>query len=112
MSDVKETNEQMFEAEVLKSEKPVVVDFWAPWCAPCRMMAPVLDEAAKKFAGSVEFRKLNTDENGKLAASLNIMAIPTLIVFHGGKEVDRVIGLVPPDVLESKIKPHLPAAAN
>ncbi|MBN1939384.1 MAG: thioredoxin [Candidatus Aminicenantes bacterium] len=111
MSNVKETNEQTFEAEVLKSEKPVVVDFWAPWCGPCRMMGPMIDEAAKKFEGSVEFRKLNTDENGGIAMSFNIMAIPTLIVFNGGKEVDRIIGLVPPAELESKLKALTPASA-
>jgi len=112
MSNVKETNEMQFDADVLKSAKPVVVDFWAPWCGPCRMMAPVLDETSKKFEGSVEFRKLNTDENGQLAASLNIMAIPTLIVFNDGKEVDRIVGLVTPAVLESKIKPLVRVTAN
>ncbi len=104
MSNVKETNEAQFPAEVLKSAQPVVVDFWAPWCGPCRMMAPVLDATSKKFEGTVGFYKLNTDENGTLAASLNIMAIPTLIIFNEGREVDRIVGLVTSDVLESKLK--------
>jgi len=112
MSNVKDTNEKDFESEVLKSAKPVVVDFWAPWCGPCRMMAPVIDETSRKFEGSVEFRKLNTDENGGLAASFNIMAIPTLIVFHGGKEVDRIVGLVTPALLESKIRPLAAGPSN
>ena len=112
MSDILETNEARFEAEVLKSAKPVVVDFWAPWCGPCRMMAPVLEETSGKFAGTVEFRKLNTDENGRLAASFSIMAIPTLVIFKDGKEADRIVGLVTPAALEDKIKSVLPAPAK
>ncbi len=103
MSSVSETNEVQFEADVLKSVRPVVVDFWAPWCGPCRMMAPVVEETAGKFDGTVDFRKLNTDENEGLARNFGIMAIPTLIIFHGGREVDRVVGLIPAAALESKI---------
>ena len=104
MKNITETNEARFEADVLKSPNPVVVDFWAPWCGPCLMMAPVLEEIAGKFDGTVAFHKLNTDENESLARTHGIMAIPTLIIFRGGREVDRIVGLVTPADLESRIK--------
>jgi thioredoxin 1 len=92
-----------FQAEVLQSDKPVVVDFWAPWCGPCRMMAPVLDQVAGKVP-EVKFAKINTDEYQDLAGEYQITGIPCLILFKGGKEVDRFIGAQPADALEKKIK--------
>ena len=104
-----EITDANFEAEVLKSDKPVVVDFWAPWCGPCRMMAPVLDAAAEKAAGSIKFTKLNTDQNPKTAGKFQIMAIPSLLVFDKGQEKDRAVGFVPQPELEKWLASFAPA---
>jgi thioredoxin 1 len=85
----------------------VVVDCWAPWCGPCRMVAPVVEALAKEMAGKVAFGKLNTDENPKTPGKFNISAIPTLLVFKDGKLADRVIGAMPKEQLATKIKKHL-----
>jgi thioredoxin 1 len=103
MEKIKETSENSFQSDVLESDVPVVVDFWAPWCAPCRMVAPVLEAVAEKLDGQMRFVKLNTDENQKTAGEYNIMAIPSLLVFKGGKEVDRIVGFTP----EEQLKEHL-----
>jgi thioredoxin 1 len=112
MNHVTEITDGAFETEVLKSELPVVVDFWAPWCGPCRMMSPVLEAAAEKWAGRVKFVKLNTDQHAAVAGRLGIMAIPTLIVFARGAEKDRIIGFVPQAEFEAKIAPLLEPAAS
>jgi thioredoxin 1 len=88
-----------FEADVLNSDIPVLVDFWAPWCAPCRMVGPVVEELAGEYDGKLRVAKVNTDENPNRANELGIRGIPTLIVFKGGKEVDRVVGAVPKQML-------------
>ncbi|MBM3310593.1 MAG: thioredoxin [Candidatus Aminicenantes bacterium] len=111
MKHVAEVTDQTFEIEVLKSDLPVLVDFWAPWCGPCRMMAPILEAAAEKMAGRVKFAKLDTDEGNGLAHKLGIMAIPTLILFVKGAEKDRFVGLIPQAQLEAKLEAELAALA-
>ena len=84
-----------FAAEVEQSPVPVVVDMWAPWCGPCRMIAPVIDELAGQMAGRVRFAKVNVDENPATASRFNVRSIPTLLVVKGGREVDRIVGVEP-----------------
>jgi len=97
-------NDDTFEKTVLRSSLPVLVDFWAPWCAPCLITGPILEELAEEFEGRVLMTKFNVDEGSRTPAQYGIMAIPTLIIFKDGKEVDRVVGAVPKHVLEGKIE--------
>ena len=93
--------------EVIQNHSLVVVDCWAPWCTPCRMVAPVIEEMARDYAGRILFGKLNVDENRKVATEYQIMSIPTLLVFKKGRLVDRLIGAMPRQMLEPKITKHL-----
>ena len=104
MSDVmKYTSDATFEQDVLKSALPVIVDFWAPWCGPCKMMAPIFEELAQEYVGKVTFVKLNTDDNMNTPGTLGIRGIPTLILFSAGAEVTRMVGFSPKQVLKSKL---------
>ena len=96
-----------FDEVVLNSSVPVLVDFWAPWCGPCRMIAPVVEDLAKGYDGRAIMAKVNTDENVQMAGQLGIMGIPTLILFKDGQEVDRVVGYSPKHVLEEKLQAAL-----
>ena len=100
---VKEFTDANWESEVLGSSIPVVVDFWAPWCGPCRVLAPTIEKLAGEYEGRVKVGKMNTDENQNTPGGLRISAIPTVLVFHGGKEVDRLVGVNP----EKKFKDSL-----
>jgi thioredoxin 1 len=101
--NVMEVTDSSFKAEVLDSGTPVLVDFWAPWCGPCRMVAPVVEELADEMAGKVKFAKLNVDDNQAVATQYGIMAIPALIVFKGGKEAGRHVGALPKPALKSML---------
>ena len=103
MKSIIEITDENFKKEVLESEKPVLVDFWAPWCGPCRMVAPIIEQVAENMDGKIKFAKLNTDENQKTARDFQIMAIPTLMIFKDGKEIDRIIGYKPKDQLEEQL---------
>jgi len=93
----------VWDAEVTKAQGLIMVDFWAPWCAPCRMVSPTVEELAKEYQGRMKFLKLNTDENPDIASKYNIMGIPTLMFFKDGRSVDSIVGAVPKQQLKSKI---------
>lgn len=100
-------NDGNFDEQVLKSELPVLVDFWAEWCSPCLMIAPVVEEIARDYDGKLKVCKLNVDDGHATAAHYGIMAIPSLLVFKRGEVVERVVGVVPKETLLDKIRPHL-----
>ena len=103
-ANVAEIGDAEFADKVLKASTPVVVDFWAPWCGPCKSIAPVLEEIAAELGNKVTIYKVNVDDNPKSPSQYNVRAIPNLIIFKGGVEVDRVVGAVPKDELVEKIK--------
>lgn len=100
-------DEKNFDQEVLKSSTPVLVDFWAEWCGPCKMIAPVIDQLATELQGKMKVGKVNVDEAAELAGQFNVMSIPTLLVFKNGQAVDQIIGAMPKDRLLAKLTPHL-----
>ncbi len=98
---------QNFEGEVLKSGIPVLVDFWAEWCGPCKMIAPIVDELSDELSGKMKVTKLNVDDAQEIAAKYNIMSIPTLLIFKGGEPVEQIVGAMSKDQLLEKINPQL-----
>ena len=99
--------DETFNQEVLKSDTPTLVDFWAVWCGPCRMVAPVVDEIAREQMGKLKVMKLDVDENQGTAMAYGVMSIPTLILFKNGQPVERIVGFRPKGDMEKKILPHL-----
>jgi thioredoxin 1 len=108
VAKTKEVTDASFEQDVLKAARPVLVDFWAPWCGPCRMVAPIVEELAEEYDGKVDFVRLNTDDNLVTASRYGIRAIPTLLVFKGGQPVGQIIGFRP----KSDLRRHLDAALS
>lgn len=107
MSAAAPVTDASFKQEVLDSQIPVLVDFWAPWCGPCRMVAPVVDEIAVQYAGQIKVVKLNTDENPNVASQYGIRSIPTLMIFKGGQRVDMVVGAVPKTTLANTLEKYI-----
>ncbi len=107
MSHPEDTTDATFQGDVLDNETPVLVDFWAPWCGPCRMVAPIVEELAEEYDGRVKFVKLNTDENPKVAGKYGIRSIPTLLVFKGGEPVSQIVGFRPKSDLAKRLEEAL-----
>ena len=107
---VKETSDGTFENDVLKSDRPVLVDFWAAWCAPCRMLAPTVEAVAEKYASNARVVKLNVDDNPSVSQRFGIKGIPTLILFKNGKEEERVVGATSEQAISRMLDKHISAA--
>lgn len=103
MADIINLNEQSFDDAISSANGPVLVDFWAPWCGPCKAIAPLLEEIAGELEGKAAITKVNVDENGNIAAKYNVRAIPTLILFKDGKQVDQIVGMIGKDDLKAKV---------
>jgi len=102
-----EVTESNFEDQVLKSQTPVLVDFWAEWCGPCKMIAPIVDQLADEYSGKLKVGKLDADEHQSVLMRYGIMSIPTLVLFKGGEAVARITGYQPKDRINNQLKPHL-----
>jgi thioredoxin 1 len=107
MSEPFHVTDASFESEVLDSSEPVLVDFWAEWCGPCKMIAPIVEELAREYAGKLRVAKLDADANPNTMQAYGIMGIPTLILFKDGQEIERIVGFMPKERLVQKLVPHL-----
>ena len=113
MSDnIKEVSDEEFESEVLKAKKTVLIDFWAPWCGPCKAITPMVEELANQYSEQMTFMKCNIDENPEIPKSYGIKSIPTLMIFKEGKLADTIVGMVARNTLEEKIKNTLEGKAG
>jgi thioredoxin 1 len=111
LSDMVSVDHNNFQAEVLQATGPVLVDFWAPWCGPCRMVAPVVDKVAQTYQGRLKVVKLNTDDSPSIAGQYEVSGIPALILFKSGSPVDRIVGYVPEKQLAAMVEKHLAPVA-
>ena len=107
MSNAAEITAQNFDTDVLQSDTPVLVDFWAEWCGPCRMIAPAIEQIAEEFAGKLKVYKLNIDTESSVAAKYGVMSIPTLIIFKNGNVVDQIVGALPKQKIAEKVQSHI-----
>ncbi len=107
MTAVATVDEETFDQEVLASDKPMLVDFWAPWCGPCRLVSPVIESIGEKHADRIGVAKVNTDDNQQLAMRYSIFSIPTMVVFQAGREVARVVGYMPEETMEERLREFL-----
>jgi thioredoxin 1 len=107
MSNPKAITDETFKDQVFQSDRPVLVDFWAEWCGPCKMIAPVLDEIADEYTNELKVVKLDVDENQRTPIQFGVMSIPTLILFKGGEPVERITGYIPKDRFVARLAPHL-----
>lgn len=103
MANVKEVTDASFESDVMASAKPVLVDFWATWCGPCRMVAPIVDQISTEYAEKLDVRKMDVDQNPNTAMKYGIMSIPTLIVFRNGQPVQKIVGYVPREKMKQQL---------
>jgi thioredoxin 1 len=107
MADVSEVTTSTWDDEVMKAQGLVMIDFWAAWCGPCRIISPTVEELSKEYGGKVKVLKLNTDENSDIASRYQVMGIPTLMFFKDGKKLDQIVGVVPKQFLKTKIDSFL-----